>query len=292
MVRDYWLNSAKHPELVEHCLGFEAEDVQVRNEFSLDKKASGISPDGLTTYITTARADSPSAVRNWNAAASISTAPILLGIADDLVPNRHWDEKIWDLVSENNFLPLLWKVSDSRCPKKGDSPYGDILPRHPLITRSLYDKYGYFFDPRYVTVGPDDEWLMRGLRDKFIRDARIIHLHHSIGPILNKSGNLLCGCEVELVRVVRNQSQTYIHDSQWKKVAKKNLNEWGLLWRVIASLSTSGIIADEILSIAEFSEAEVNKASIILLRLFRSKNLNYIHKFQILKIFFSKLLSR
>jgi hypothetical protein len=291
-VRDYWLKLAKYPELVEHCLGFEVEDFQVRDEFSLADRSSGISPDGLTSFITTTRAATPSAIRNWNAAASISTAPILLGIADDLVPNQHWDEKIWELVSEKKSLPLLWKVSDSRCLTKKDSLFGDILPRHPLITRTLYDTYGFFFDPRYVTVGPDDEWLLLGLKNRFIRDARSIYLHHSVGPILNYSGELLCGCGVESPALVRTQSQELIHNSQWVQEARKNLHEWGLLWGVIASLSTSGDIADKILSISELADKEMNKPSFILLKLFRSKELTYMHRLQIVKIFLAQLFLR
>ena len=271
-VRDYWLNRAKHPEKIEHCLGFEFSDTQVRDEFNLPHIAAGISPDQLTLFRATTPMDTPSAVRNWNAAASMSSGQILIGIADDLLPENGWDLALWEKISPHLEDIGLWKVNDSRC-VSGEIKNGtDMLPRHPVITRKLYEKYGFYFNPRYHSVGPDDEWLLESLKNSFLRDAREIYFHHSIGPIFDDKGELQCGCFEKESPGNLTVGQTRMHQSNWKSLANENLRTWSLPWRVIGGSSVSDQIPDYIFFLIErFPGISASK---IILRIILSPKIN------------------
>ena len=237
-VRDFWLAKAKNPELIEHCLGFESTDIQVMEEFDLNvRHTSGFTPDGLTKFKTTEPLTSPSAVRNWNAAAEISTGHVLLAIADDLVPEENWDLKVRMLVTNQLSKKRVWCLSDRRCTYINEFN-DDLLPRHPLMTRALYENVGFFFDPRYVSVGPDNEWLLRGLRDGVLRDGRIVKLHHTEGKILNKTGEVICGCSLNHPDQIQIDSQIRMHDTRWVELARLHYGEWSKGWRLIGWIGT------------------------------------------------------
>ncbi len=269
---------AKYPQLVEHCLAFQADDLQVRQEFNLSEDELGVSPDQKTKFIATTPESTPSAIRNWNAGARISSGIFLLAIADDLVPNYGWDDQLWKVCGSERFEKRLWKITDSRCISRLTLSSSDILPRHPMLTRALYGSYGFIFDPSYVTVGPDDEWLLQGLKRNFIRDARSVQLHHAVGPILDSSGNLLCGCSEARAMREKTESQMIIHSKEWVEVAKSNLRKWGVLWRFIDSLANSGTIANQILAFSAHQKGSQTRALHILLSLYRSRELRIRNK--------------
>ncbi len=288
-IRDYWLNMARNPHVIEHCLGFEEQDQQVRDEFGLDLGNFGKSFDGLTGYVTTKSDSSPSAIRNWNAAAKMSSGKILIAIADDLVPNLYWDEQLLEIISGDQAFRKLWVVSDARCSLKLNNLHRDILPRHPVITRALYESYGFIFDPRYTTVGPDDEWLLEGIKNSFLSDARSVEFHHSIGRLFDSTGALMCGCFGSVGEKERSDSQEIIHNYNWKQVARTNLMHWGFTWRALSGLSTSPIIADEIIRLSQAIRSQKFRSFKILFELFKSKRLQSKLKLRVLKRVLSEL---
>lgn len=218
-VRNKWFESASNPEKIEHCLGFEENDESILGAYGVTKSTkTGFSSDGLTKFSTTKKESTPSAIRNWNAAASLASGEILVVIADDLIPEPGWDLEILKLTNFNpNELSRIWKVTDYRCSKKHEYPNGDVfLPRHPIITRHFYAQNNFIFDPRFLGVGVDDHLLLSGLQKKIFFDARHIKLHHSIGPIFDTNMETICGCSVPDNSVVINQTegQLRIHTSK------------------------------------------------------------------------------
>jgi hypothetical protein len=237
-VRNAWLDRAKKPELVEHCLGFEMTDNEVLDEFAIkSSEQEGRTGDLKSFFKMTKPENSPSAVRNWNAAAEKSTGEILLTIADDLIPNEDWDVRVRELVSNEYHLPRIWCLSDSRC-ETFKSDLDDLLPRHPLITRSLYNMTGFLFDPRFVSVGPDNEWLMLGIHNGLLRDGRTIKLHHVIGDIFDEQGNLACGCNVKFIPQEPTHAQERMHNPEWYDLASTQLNRWSKYWRIVGWIGT------------------------------------------------------
>lgn len=289
-VRDYWLAQAVYPEFIEHCLGFESTDNLVREEFEIGQQLSGITPDGITKFKATKPESSPSAVRNWNAAASISSGEILVGIADDLLPDYGWDEQIWKKTRAQSHDIGLWKINDERCTRELDIRINDLLPRHPVINRKLYEKFGFYFDPRYVSVGPDDEWLLQSIKGSFLNDAREIRFHHTIGSIFDLNGAVQCGCEGNSVRKNSTRGQSRMHQSRWRNDANKTLAEWGTTWRIIGGLSVSHQFPDEILRlIRKFSGIS---ALSIIVRLFFSPRVKLRYKFSLLFLVIKEIIRR
>ncbi len=196
LVRDEWLKRAKLPSRVEHCLGFEENDHSVKSSYGIHEyKIKGKSSDNLTKFIVTKPQASPSNVRNWNSAASISTGDIILLIADDLIPESEWDIKIENFILENDYNSGIIKFTDDRCRSLSNMENDSLLPRHPGMFRDTYLKVGYVFDPRFNGTGPDLKLMINSLKFGQLLDARHIKLHHSIGPVLDKASNLICGCK-------------------------------------------------------------------------------------------------
>lgn len=218
-VRNKWFELASDPKKIEHCLGFEEKDESILGAYGIPKAMkSGLSNDGLTRFATTKNESTPSAIRNWNAAASLASGEILVVIADDLLPEPGWDLEILKLVNfDPNKLSRIWKVTDYRCSKKLQYPYGDVLlPRHPIITRHFYSQNSFIFDPRFLGVGVDDHLLLLGLQKNIFFDARQIKLHHAIGPIFSSNKEITCGCSDSdhLVVIKQSESQSRIHSSK------------------------------------------------------------------------------
>jgi hypothetical protein len=243
VVRDKWFELAHNPLLVEHCVAFQHDDDEIRQEYEIDNSTqSGKTHDSKSKFITTVPQDSPSAVRNWNAAASISSGKVLIGIADDLIPCKGWDDALWKLVEPEIDKFCFWKLHDTRCEDALNSSRDDILPRHPAMTRNYYESTGFFFDPRYVSVGCDDQLLCDGLIHGSIRDGRSFKLHHTAGKILKDSGELNCGCNGNKLSTTRSESQNLIHNSRWVRLTERNLASTPIRWVALGDVSaTTGV---------------------------------------------------
>lgn len=288
-IRDHWLDAASFPESVEHCFSFQADDEEIREEYRLDSSTQGFSLDGKSKFITTQPASTPSAVRNWNAAASVSTGHILLGIADDLVPEIGWDKKIWEIAKNDLDEIRLWKLQDQRCQDILENLNDDILPRHPAMTRKLYNYYGYFFDPKFVSVGCDNQWLILGLKHGFLRDARDIKLHHATGSILNRSGNLNCGCLGQRENVIRSKSQERIHNSEWGELARIQLTSASPGWRVLADVSLTSQIGTFLLRRCKRDDGRSNFLFFALLKILATREITTHNKFLFIRRFVKRL---
>ena len=226
-VRDIWIARATLPRSIEHCLGFQSDDLEVINEFGLDLSNSKMSRDGISKCISTVPGSDSSAVRNWNAAASISKGEILFPIADDTIPEFGWDIEIQKLFTAYPVhSPTMCKISDNRCEpiRKKDG----LLPRHPVMNRALYNQLGYIFNPTYSGGGPDDELLIMGLQDNFIVDGREFRIHHSYGHIFQGDGVLNCGCGDRKNSSHKNLSQKQIEFEGGNYT--KLVQEWGKSW--------------------------------------------------------------
>lgn len=224
-VRDYWLNLAKFPERVEHCLSFEFNDFEVSREYDIEAfEKSGITRDGKTRFTTTEPEESSSAVRNWNASASLATGDFLLTIADDLVPSLGWDAHLDDLLEHKISDDFVATFTDDRCSRLSELSEDTLLPRHPLVSINLYKKMGYLFCPEYDSAGPDFDLLIVSLKRGLLLDCREIRFHHSIGPILSEEDSLLCGCAEAKETSEHTSSQKRIHsepDKVWKIVQSR-----------------------------------------------------------------------
>jgi hypothetical protein len=246
MVRNAWLSRARYPNRIRHYLGFERGDYEVALEYEIDAYQSvGKSRDGLTLFNTTEARNSISAVRNWNAAASLSKEDFLVAIADDLVPERDWDAKLDTIVMHNLAKPKICTFTDDRCVSLKNFSNDTLLTRHPGMTREAYRLLGYLFPPQYESVGTDLDLLIQALKSGWLLDARSLKFHHSFNQILNTRNELLCGCEYATAPLQRGQSQSLIHkDSKRAKLILES--RWGRLWRLISTFSCANKFANSV----------------------------------------------
>jgi hypothetical protein len=288
-VRNFWISQADNPDQVEHCFAYQSDDQGVLDEYGITGKNYGITSDGKSRFIATVREHSPSAVRNWNAAASISSGTILLGIADDLVPNKHWDTHLWSKVDSHCLDEVFWKLGDGRCGQKKSHRFDEILPRHPAMTRALYEKLGYFFNPKFVSVGCDDDLLIMGLKTGVIRDAREIKFHHAIGLIFDTEGNLACGCFQDVGNRVRSASQTSIHENTWVSMAQSILNDHGKSWRALAEVSSTPQIGSFLINLPIQSKDESFGLPTLFMKVAITRKVNLHNKLKFAQKFLVRL---
>ncbi len=165
----------------------------------------------------------------------------MIVIADDTVPEPFWDSKIAQyFAGKDAFEPIVLITSDMRCTDKIISQTGDdLLPRHPIFTRDFYDQCGYVFDPNFYGAGCDNQLLLIGLREGFLRDFRSFKIHHTKGDILTDTGKLNCGCEDSKKTSSQNQRFKSVHDDTSTSKAQSELSKWGFTWRFIELLASS-----------------------------------------------------
>lgn len=247
-VRDYWLKQATKPERVQHCLGFENNDAGVSHEYGIESEEKyGITKDGRTLFKTTEPQDTVSAVRNWNASASLATGDFLIAIADDLVPNPGWDKHLDALLRDFSSSDIIVTFTDDRCYRLTGDIEDTLLPRHPLMSQASYKRLGYLFNPMFSSVGPDFDLLILSLKEGMLIDGRGMKLHHSIGPILNSENELLCGCQNLESSNKKTSSQTRIHTNSrqaWEVLELK----WGRMEIALGKLACINRISNDVYS--------------------------------------------
>lgn len=105
-----------------------------------------------------------------NAAAKEARGRILVMAADDCEPPQDWDLQIRAALKGQLHLPRLLWTSD------GYSEQPVIA--HPVMTRALYERQGWFFCPEYPHLFCDTELTERAVNAGEIIDARHIVLKH------------------------------------------------------------------------------------------------------------------
>lgn len=163
-VRDAWLARADQPETVEYVVALDDDD------------AVALAQTGDCVRAVSRQTRSVSAVRNWNAAAQVSSGSILVVIADDLLPRQGWDTGLRDVVGglDPDRDDFAIKVSDS-------DGRPDLLLRHPIVSRGYYRKFG-LFSCAFTGVYCDDDLTRRALWRSVILDGRQVRVDHEHPP--------------------------------------------------------------------------------------------------------------
>jgi len=195
VLRDYWYKQAEFPQRLKHYLAFEDADTIVLDFLKIDEKTklNGVpyKVDELTIATSTRSEMTPSAVRNWNAAAKFADGEVMIVMSDDTAPPPNWDSQLENLMFQSNNLgPKMWVISDDRCPSDSYS----FLPRHPVMNREFYLRKGHIFDSQFHGRGADDDLLMTTIENSELYDGTSFRLHHTTGPILDANGTLNCKC--------------------------------------------------------------------------------------------------
>ena len=160
-VKKCWLERAERPDLIEYIFAMDADD-----------EATLLETEGQPRIVSPPGEGEVTAVRNWNAAAMMSSNDLLVVIADDLSPPQAWDTALTKMIGplDAAVVPFAIKVADS--------PFvDDTLLRHPVVSRAFYRRFGLFSND-YRGVYCDNDITLRAFWQSVILDGRSLYLEH------------------------------------------------------------------------------------------------------------------
>lgn len=109
-------------------------------------------------------------VAGWNAAAVKSTGKVLIAVADDFNPPQDWDRLLLSLE------PKGWE--DGEHVIKVEDGYVHNIFVLSILTRKRYEKFGYIFYPKYLSLFCDTEFGEVALRDGVVIEANHLLFEH------------------------------------------------------------------------------------------------------------------
>lgn len=115
-------------------------------------------------------------VDNWNAAATVAEGEVLVLGQDDIFPCEDWDLKLLEALANIGSCGAIVHVSTG-------SPRDDELISSPVMTRALYERWGYFWYPDYESMYCDDDLTVHAYEEGVVIRALHILFEHR-NPIL------------------------------------------------------------------------------------------------------------
>jgi hypothetical protein len=176
-IYDAWLAAADRPEDVEYVLV-----VDERWGFVRQLGRSGEDPMPLLEA-GKQRGDRDICVWNTgrrcyvegvNLAAKHSTGDILIVIADDQYPCEHWDTEL------RSVAPFDGKTRDYVLHVATGTPdeFARQITPMPIMSRKLYEKWGYVFYPGYESMFADNDCCEHAKADGVLIEARYLFFPH------------------------------------------------------------------------------------------------------------------
>jgi hypothetical protein len=160
-VKASWLEHADRPDLVDYIFAMDADDEAAIEQTEGHPRVVNPPSEGWAT-----------AVRNWNAAAKMASGDLLMVIADDLFPPQGWDTTLVGIIRPLDPATTAFAVKITDAPLEGD-----ILMRHPVVSRAFYERYGLFSDS-YHGVYCDDDLTLRAFWRAVILDGKSLVFDH------------------------------------------------------------------------------------------------------------------
>ena len=111
-------------------------------------------------------------VGGWNAAAAATTGKVIIAVADDFLPPQNWDELLLSIE------PKDW-IDKEHVIKTEDGYVHNIFVLS-ILTRKRYERFGYLFYPKYLSLFCDTEFGEVATRDGVVIEANHLlfeHLH-------------------------------------------------------------------------------------------------------------------
>lgn len=111
-------------------------------------------------------------VGGWNAAAEATKGKVIIAVADDFLPPQNWDSLLLGIE------PKGWE--DGEHVIKVEDGYVHNIFVLSILTRKRYERFGYLFYPKYLSLFCDTEFGEAALRDGVVIEANHLlfeHLH-------------------------------------------------------------------------------------------------------------------
>ena len=170
---DEWLSKCERPEDVEYILCVDAADAE---RFDVNRLPSG---KGFTFRMVVNHGRRCN-VDAWNHAASVSEGHIIIAVSDDTGACEGWDSKVGLAIPRTplgaafvvnlrqEFIIDIFTGSPNRRP----------LFEIPIVSRSRYQRLGYYFYPAYRGMYADVDMYEQAARDGVIVNARHLFFPH------------------------------------------------------------------------------------------------------------------
>ena len=190
-VYDAWLAAADRPEDVEYIL-------------VVDERW-GFMPDGTFNAWIHSRVGNKLElntgrrcyVEGVNIAAKHATGDILIVVADDQFPCEHWDSQL------NSTLELRPNQFVFSVPTGTPSEFERGIIVMPIMSRALYEKWGYVLYPGYESMYADNDLCEHAKHEGVLITARHMpvfpHRHYLFTP----------GVDVDAVYAEQNRAEAY-----------------------------------------------------------------------------------
>jgi hypothetical protein len=208
--RESWLSRAYDRSMIEHFWAIQAGDTT----------STALDPDSIVAVTDDPPAWASSSVANWNAAAALATGDLLVVIADDLTPPIGWDETLRVFLGNPN------TASTQFCVYVPDQLSNDGLLRHPIMSRALYQRRGYIFDPEYYGVFCDNDlttWCQFNRVPVYRIDPQRLQFYHDH----DMTGNS--------VTALQNRKEAYdwgyaIYMEKWGAIMPQKVEQTHSVW--------------------------------------------------------------
>jgi len=109
-------------------------------------------------------------VGGWNAAGAITTGKVIIAVADDFMPPQNWDELLLSIE------PRDW-IDKEHVIKVEDGYVHNIFVLS-ILTRKRYERFGYLFYPKYLSLFCDTEFGEAATRDGVVIEANHLLFEH------------------------------------------------------------------------------------------------------------------
>ncbi|HET6224662.1 MAG TPA: hypothetical protein VFF27_00190 [Bacteroidia bacterium] len=159
--RNQWLEKASGDHEIEHIVSIDFDDQ--------DKLNYVFAESTILCF------HNESVVDATNRAAKESTGDILVYLSDDFKCPDNWDKLIEQrLVRANKTIDDLWLMKVDDCLQKYEVPVLTI----PIMSRALYNKLGYFWNPLYKSMFVDEDLYWVCKNNNWIIDAPELKFPH------------------------------------------------------------------------------------------------------------------
>lgn len=109
-------------------------------------------------------------VGGWNTAGAATTGKVIIAVADDFVPPQNWDQLLLSIE------PKGWE-NEERVIKVEDGYVHNIFVLS-ILTRIRYERFGYIFYPKYLSLFCDTEFGEVATRDGVVIEANHLLFEH------------------------------------------------------------------------------------------------------------------
>lgn len=207
-----WSKAATHPKNVEYVLCVHESDIE-----RVKEGASSIMNEEGVRLIITAQGNRYCAVDNWNTAAKASHGRILIMGADDFFPPMNWDGALLSAMSSAGK-----QLHDAFAIHVNVGSGDPDLASHPIMSRALYEKWGYFLYPEYEGVFCDNDFTAHANLEGVMIDARNLPFDHR-HPIKNGVEAFRDALQHDAAYAAQNTKARYVQGGEIYK-RRKALN--------------------------------------------------------------------